>query len=165
MAMVATAEPSLFCSMPLGKEEKQRSDHTKPKPQPPIPTPTPSAEIPTAGWQNAVLTRLGLYHPLEQCRTTFPTSKLPTVLTRLTHAFQVLSLQTGYHNSPVAADCTAQEQVGFRVSFWESRDDSNSCIVEVQRFARFHMHHRRGPESHRRLSMRNRRLSRSRLCR
>jgi hypothetical protein len=86
-----------------------------------------------AGWQNTVLTRLGLYHPLEQCHTTFPKQKLPEVLSNLTNAFQMLSLQTVLVDSPIAANCISLEQVHWRVSMWESRIDSDTCIVEVQR--------------------------------
>jgi hypothetical protein len=89
--------------------------------------------IPTTGWQNAVLTRLGLYHPLEQCQTTFPKAKLPIVLNSLTNAFQALSLQTTFQSTPIAANCTSLEQVHWRVSLWESRSDPDTCIAEVQR--------------------------------
>jgi hypothetical protein len=86
-----------------------------------------------AGWQNPVLTRLGLYHPLEQCQTTFPKIKLPEVLASLTGTFRALSLETVLDNSPIAANCISLEQVHWRVSMWESRTDSNACVLEVQR--------------------------------
>jgi hypothetical protein len=150
MAMVAGAESRLFRSPSEDVNQKKTRTFEK-QPQPGLAsgsdifrdsevsthddrdTSVKTSPIGLAGWQNPVLTRLGLYHPLEQCQTTFPKIKLPEVLASLTHAFQALSLQTVLVNSPIAANCISLEQVHWRVSMWESRANSTACVLEVQR--------------------------------
>jgi hypothetical protein len=149
MAMVAGAESRLFRSP--SEDVNQKSRTFEKQPQPGLAsgsdifrdsdvtthdfrdTSSKTSPIGLAGWQNPVLTRLGLYHPLEQCQTTFPKIKLSEVLASLTNAFQALSLQTVLFNSPIAANCISLEQVHWRVSMWESRTDPTSCVLEVQR--------------------------------
>jgi hypothetical protein len=157
MAMVAGAESRLFRSPSEDVNQKSRTFEKQPQPglasgsdifrdsevtthedrssslKNAVAATTLTSPIWQAGWQNPVLTRLGLYHPLEQCQTTFPKIKMPEVLASLTNAFQALSLQTVLVNSPIAANCISLEQVHWRVSMWESRTDANSCVMEVQR--------------------------------
>ena len=89
-----------------------------------------AAAAPPSGWQQGeavVLTRLGLYHPLEKySHATFPKNQLDLVLQTLQTAFKALSLQVVYGNSPVTARCTSLEQVSFVVSLWNQPSAAGS---------------------------------------
>jgi len=87
-----------------------------------------------SGWKQPRLTRLSMYHPLEACHVRFHKKQLDDVLNLLCQTFQSMSVQVAaYEESPIAASCWSLDQVEFRVSLWESRDDEQMAVLEVQR--------------------------------
>lgn len=86
------------------------------------------------GWNtNCKVARLGLYHPLETSHAFFSAAIVSAVLSKLVDCFKTMSLRVNYHDSQVVADCQSLEQVEFRVNVWESRQNSDQAILEIQR--------------------------------
>lgn len=90
---------------------------------------------PCLGWAMDKLRRLGYYHPLEPSHVSFPKTQLPDILTRLTDCFRALSCHVSYQDDLLAAACSTMEQVEFQVSFFESRQDAQTILCELQRRA------------------------------
>ena len=66
------------------------------------------------------------------CKTSI--ERLNAVLDDLRQTFHRLSLQVAaYESSPIAASCWSLDQVEFRVSLWESLEDKQVAVLEVQR--------------------------------
>jgi len=103
----------------------------------PLPSEGPAGGSPrqvVSGWKQPRLTRLSMYHPLEACHVRFHKKQLDDVLDLLCQTFQSLSVQVAaYEESPIAASCWSLDQVEFHVSLWESRDDEQMAVLEVQR--------------------------------
>jgi hypothetical protein len=94
-----------------------------------------TTEVNKATWkkEGPVLTRMGMYHPLEISHIRFPCDRLSEVLDFLEEVFRALSLRTIYHDAPLAASCESLEQLELRVSLWKDRKDSAEAVLEVQR--------------------------------
>jgi len=87
-----------------------------------------------SGWKHPRLTRPSIYYPLAACHVRFHKERLNTVLDDLRQTFHRLSLQVAsYESSPIAASCWSLDQVEFRVSLWESREDKEVAVLEIQR--------------------------------
>lgn len=84
------------------------------------------------GWENPILTRVGLYYPLGPCLVRVGRDLLDQVLKRLRGVFRTLSLHTKYHDTPISADCVSLDKVEFQVIILEARDSSD-LVVEVCR--------------------------------
>ena len=96
-------------------------------------TPTTPAEYNTEGWQSPILTPINLYYPLGPCRTKFETSRLTEILYELQDVFRILSLETVFQESPIAATCQTLDQVEFNITVLQSRRNPSESILEIQR--------------------------------
>ena len=96
-------------------------------------TPTTPAEYNTEGWRSPVLTPINLYYPLGPCRTKFETSRLAEILHELQDVFRILSLETVFQESPIAATCQTLDQVEFNITVLQSRRNPSESILEIQR--------------------------------
>jgi hypothetical protein len=87
------------------------------------------------GWKSPSLTRLSMFHPLEQCHVTFPKHVLLShMLPALMDTFQKTSLLvSNFCDSPIAVSCESMERVQFQVSLWASRQQCDVVILEIQK--------------------------------
>jgi hypothetical protein len=93
------------------------------------------ADFACDGWKSPRLTRLGMFHPLEQCHVAFPKHVLLShMLPTLMDTFQKTSLLlTNFTDSPIGVSCESMERVQFQVNLWESRPSSDVVILEIQK--------------------------------
>lgn len=91
------------------------------------------ARLSAGCWAKDKLRKLGFYHPLEPSHVSFPRSDLAATLERLTRCFKMLSCRVLYEDELLSAACLTMEQVEFQVSLYESRQDQQTVLLELQR--------------------------------
>ena len=89
----------------------------------------------TGHWAVDKLRKIALYHPIDKSHISFAKSDLPVMLNRLTAMLRELSCKVNYREDSLSASCITMEQINFHISFYISREDPESIILELQRRA------------------------------